>query len=453
MDFDALVIGGGFAGLSCASALAEQGLRVAVAEKKPHLGGRAFSFRDPETGSIVDNGQHLFMGCYRQTRAFLRRIGTEGCLQLLPRIRVDYADAHGRRDVLRCPQALGSPLHLAAGVLGLRGLSLRDKAGLWRFDRAMRALDGGSLDAIDGLTVREWLTGLGQSPRVQERLFDPLALGILNERPELASATGLVQALREVFYRDVESTRLALSRVGLSDLYTDGSRRYIEARGGAVLLSRKVSALLEEDGGVAGACFEGGESLRAPVTVSTLPPWDLAKLPLPQPLLGSWRRLAAAPIVGVNLWLDRPVLDVPLVGLLGTETHWAFDKSKILGEAGGGQYLSLVVSGARKLLAWEPKALLELAKRDLARCLPAFQKATIQRWKVVKEPFATLSPVPGAEALRPRAASAGMKGFVWSGDWTRTGLPATIESAVVSGHAAAEAVRRLWRRGAADVEA
>ncbi len=436
--FDAVILGGGFAGLSCAVSLAAEGRRAVLLEKKPHLGGRAYSFRDAETGHVVDNGQHLFMGCYRQTRAFLEQIGTSERLSFGDAIRVDYADAEGKRDALVCPAALGSPLHLAAGVLGLRGLSMGDKLGLLKLDAYVRKTRGlVKVPAeLDRMTVRQWMDSLGQSRRIQERLFDPIALGALNDAPEVAAATGFVQVLREAFYADVEGTRLGLSTVGLSDLYTSAAAEFIQKRGGQVVLNTKIKAA-----GEAFVLAEDGRRFDAPFVVSTLPPWDLKKLDLPPGLLGPWQDLKPAPIVSISLWLDRPVIAEPLVGMLGTEIQWAFNKSKILSLDGGGQYLALVISGAHAQVAADPKALLEAAKRDLARCFPEFQKATIKRWKVVKEPFATLSPVPGSDALRPEIA-ASPSGFVFAGDWTQTGLPATIESAVASGRKAAEAVLR-----------
>lgn len=437
----ALILGGGFAGLSCAVALAKAGRRVTVLEKKPHLGGRAYSFTDPESRQIVDNGQHLFMGCYRHTRRFLDEIGTGELLVFSKKIRVDYADAQGRRDVLSCPAWLGSPLHLAYGVLGLRGISLSDKTGLMRLDRYIKSIkDQVVVPAeLDKVTVRQWLDGLVQSRLIQQRLFDPIALGALNDDPEVAAATGFVQVLREIFYRDVESTRLGVAAVGLSELYTGAARAYIEKRGGRVLELRKLSGLIEESGRVKGAVTEAGERFEAAAVVSTLAPWDLKKLTLPAALRGPWENLKPAPIVSVCLWLDRPVISEPLVGMLGTEIQWVFNKSQILRLKGDGQYLSLVISGAHKQIGWDPKEILAASERDLAKCFPEFSAAKIVRWKVVKEPFATLSPAPGSDALRP-APGSGMPGFHFAGDWTRTGLPATIESAVVSGDMAAAAV-------------
>lgn len=439
MRTDVVILGGGFAGLSAATALAEAGARVTVLEKRPHLGGRAYSFYDPRAEELVDNGQHLFMACYRETLRFLERIGTKDRIRFSRNARVAFADADGRSDVLDCP-GWPAPLGLAAGILSLGGVSLIDKSGLLRLAAWFkRALSGGrSWPAeLDRLTVREWLDGLGQSRRLQERLFDPIAIGALNELPTRASALGLAQVLGEVFFRDPGGSRLGVATVGLSELYTEQSRAYVEARGGRVLTGVRALRVALEGG--ARVETERAGAFEADAVVSALPPNALAALDLPAALRGGWERLGFAPIIGINLWLDRPVLEGPLVGLLGTDLHWAFNKNEIWGVRSDGQYLSLVISGAHAHLAKSPAELFELAKRDLARCLPRVRNASVLRWTVVKEPRATVSPVPGSDALRPAQASASPR-FFFAGDWTQTGLPATIESAVASGHSCAALV-------------
>lgn len=410
-----IVLGGGFAGLSCAAALAEKGVKVTVLEKAPRLGGRARSF--VHEGKIVDNGQHLFMGCYTETRKFLARVGSAHLLELR-RLRVPFRSPEGP-DLLDCPELLGAPANLALGVLRLRGLSLLDKLGLGR----LRGFDDPSLE---GKTVRQWFDGLGLSPRLQRRLLDPIAIGVLNDDPRVAAAAGLAQAMSRMFYGTAEDSRLGLASVGLSELYTEQARGYVTHRGGEVRLSAGAARLEER-----AVTLEGGQRLEADWIVSTLPPWALKKLERPAALRGAWETLEPSPIVSLYVWLDRPVVDEPITGLLDTDVHWVFKK-----ENGA---LALVISGARKQVDLPPKELAELALRDLRRCFPAAQKATILEYKVVKEPFATLSPVPGSEERRPEPVSA-LPGFLFAGDWTRTGLPATIESAVASGHKAAEVI-------------
>lgn len=433
---DVLVLGGGFAGLSCATALAAAGAKVTVLERRPHLGGRAYSFADPRAGDVVDNGQHLFMGCYRETLKFLDRLGTRDRLRFSRTAVVEYADASGRGAVLDCPD-LPPPFNLAAGVARLSGLGWIDKLGLLRLGAWFKrnAPNGQGWPAeLDRVTVRQWLDGLGQSRRLQERLFDPIAIGALNELPERASALGLVQVLGEVFFRDAEGSRLGVSTVGLSELYTEQARAYVEARGGRVLTGARAVELRFD--GKARVETERTGRFTADAVVSALPPNALAALALPPELRGPWEKLTFAPILGINLWLDRSVLSAPFVGLLGTEVHWAFNRSELWGRCGDEQYVSLVISGAHAHVDKSPAALLELAKRDLGRCVPAFRDARVLRWTVVKEPTATLSPTVGSDALRPAHVSANPR-FLFAGDWTQTRLPATIESAVASGHACA----------------
>lgn len=433
---DVIVLGGGFAGLSCAVALAGKGKKVLVLDKKPHLGGRAYSFS--ENGLDIDNGQHLFMGCYWETRKFLQAIGTHDRLDIYHDVVVDYAEPGGKRDKLSCPSWLPAPLHLAAGLLGLRGVSLADKSSLLAFDVALKSMKTGLIpEGVEKLTVRQWLTGLGISRNFQTRFFDPAAIGILNDDPAIASAAGFIQALRQMFLTGRESSRFALAKTGLSELYTDAARDYIEARGGRVISNAKAASLIEEGGRVRGIKTDMDSRFEAGHVVSTLPPWDLKKLGLPAALRGGWETLKPAPIVGATFKLDRPVMSERFLGMLNTETHWVFNKSLIHDLKGPHQTLAVVISGAHKQIGYSPEKIIAAATRDLSACLPEFSQAKILASKVVKEPFATLSPVPGDEAKRPEPGS-GMPGFSFAGDWTRTGLPATIESACVSGHIAAE---------------
>lgn len=435
---DAIVLGGGFAGLSCAVALAGKGKKVLVLDKKPHLGGRAYSFE--EGGLEVDNGQHLFMGCYWETRKFLKTIGTHDKLDIYHDVIVDYAEAGGQRDRLSCPSWLPAPLHLAAGLLGLKGVSLKEKTALLAFDLALKSLKSGPIPPeVEALTVRQWLTGLGLSRNFQTRFFDPAAIGILNDSPDIASAAGFIQALRQMFLTGRESSRFALAKTGLSALYTDAARDFIESRGGRVISNAKASALIEEGGRVRGIVTDMDSRFESSHVVSTLPPWDLKKLVLPAALRGSWETLKPAPIVGATFKIDKPVMSERFLGMLNTETHWVFNKTLIHGTKEAGQTLAVVISGAHKQIGYSPEKILDVAKRDLTSCIPEFASAKVLISKVVKEPFATLSPVPGDENKRPEPGS-GMPGFSFAGDWTRTGLPATIESACLSGHAAAAAI-------------
>jgi predicted NAD/FAD-dependent oxidoreductase len=155
-------------------------------------------------------------------------------------------------------------------------------------------------------------------------------------------------------------------------------------------------------------------------------------------ICASAARMRSSPIVTVNLWLDRPVLPEPFVGLVGGSMHWAFDKQRIVG--GPARHLSLVASGAGDLARLDNDALAGVALADLRASLPEARSAQMIRSRVVRERRATFSLAPG-EPARPATVTA-IPGFLLAGDWTDTGLPATIEGAVLSGHAAADAALR-----------
>src|ERR1019366_179924 len=174
MPYEVIIIGGGFAGLAAGVALAEAGKRVCVLEQKPHLGGRARSFRDPTTGSIVDNGQHLFMGCYHSTIQFLKTIGTLDRLSFQPRLAVPFLDRDGRLTRLDCPD-LPSPWHLLLGVLRSSSFTLKQKLEILRLGDALRGR-GKESSPRNTESVTAWLNRRGQSEGLQHNFWDLLGI-------------------------------------------------------------------------------------------------------------------------------------------------------------------------------------------------------------------------------------------------------------------------------------
>lgn len=431
---DVLVIGGGLAGLSCATALAEAGRRVTVLEKMPGLGGRARSFGDPDTGLFWDNGPHLFAGACRQTSRFLRRIGTGAGLVLQERTRIGFADEDGM-DSLQIPAALPGRFALLWAVWGLKGFGVADKWGLRRLRSALAASDTRGLEEI---AAGEWFGSLGQSPAIVERLLAPLSMILLGVPPALVSAAVLAESLRELFTGGPDPMGLGWPAVPFGELYADPARTFIESRGGQVLVSTEVTRLIEDDGRVAGAADEWGQKFLADEVVLTLPPWDLKRLEVSQRLKGDWEGLGSSALACVHITFDRPVLDVPVAAMLGTTAAWAAARPENPGPVrGGAQRVSFVVSAGRDVLKASPAAFFDAAKRDMDKCFPDWQKARITAWKAVMEPDARLSHAPGSSERRPRPGPV-LPGLSLAGDWTRTGLPASMESAVASGERAAE---------------
>jgi squalene-associated FAD-dependent desaturase len=441
-----VVVGGGFAGLAAATRLAGDGHAVTLLERRPQLGGRAYSVTDETTGDVIDNGQHLFMGCYRALDGFLLRIGARDKLRMQERIDVALLDGSQLLRLRAAP--LPPPFDLLGGLAGFHALSVADRLRLGRVALAVRMPSARTAAASDWETVETWLDRVGQSEGARRRFWRPLTLATLNEAPERASAKMLEAVLQGAFLGPGADGRLGMARVGLSDLYTDDARRYLEARGGRVRLGAPVARIeLERDGRVAsGVALRDGELVPADAVVVAVPPRALLEL-LPPALVAresyfaSLHRLEASPIVSVHLWLDRRVTDEEMVGLIDRPMHWIFNRNRLAAVRDPSRsHLSLVTSAARRLIDLEPEALVETAWQEVARALPAARAAARLHARVMKEREATIAHAAGSESHRPRVQSP-VDGLFLAGDWVRTGLPATVESAVLSADAAADAVR------------
>jgi len=424
--------------------LAEAGQRVCLLEQKPHLGGRARSFRDPATGSVVDNGQHLFMGCYHATIHFLDTVGTLGRLHFQPRLAVTFLDRNGRLSRLDCPD-WPSPWHLLMGVLRSGSFSLKQKLEVLRLGKDLHA-NGRNAAPDAGECVTVWLGRRGQSEGLRRNFWDLLCIAAMNEDPRIASAQLFERVLRLALFSSTSDSRLGIASVGLSECYTAAATAYIEARGGRVCTGRGVKQLLIAEGACRGVDLGAGETIEGVPVISAVPWRELAAL-LPgdilrtEPFFAAALALRPAPIISINLWFDAPITDLEFAGLRGTTIQWLFNKSRILGT--DDHYVSLVLSGAHEHVSRSKEELLAISLRELGEMLPAARKAKLLHSLIIKERFATFSPSPEAEPLRP-AARTPIRGLFLAGDWTATGLPATIEGAVQSGYTAA---RELLKAG------
>ena len=443
--FDVVVIGAGFAGLSAAARCAKRGKRVLVLEARSRLGGRATAFPDRETGELVDNGQHVLVGCYTDTLEFLREIGASDHVSTQAQLSVTMIDRRGRRSRLTCPTWLPSPLHLLAGLFEWDALEWRDRISALGMATPIKLarremLPGAKRRAASaGETVEAWLIRNGQTARIREMLWTPLALAALNQQPDQASAPTFARVLGMMFGDDPRAAAIVLPTRPLHLMYAEPARRYIESRGGTVRMAATAKLSLDRDSRLTVAA--DGERWSPPHVISAVPWFALADLfeSVPAALadvVDRANRMAASPIVTVNLWFNRRIIDEPFIGLPGRAMQWVFDKRLVFGDEAS--HLSLVSSGADRMVARTNDELIQLARQELYEAMPEVRTATLLRATVVREPRATFSLAAGQPARPPTETA--VRGFHLAGDWIDTGLPGTIESAVRSGHAAADRV-------------
>jgi squalene-associated FAD-dependent desaturase len=412
--------------------MADAGVRVRVFEARPTPGGRANAFRDPATGERIDNGQHILAGCYYETLAFLQRIGSRSLLHRPSVLRLPMIDEAGHRTTLLFP-ALPTPMNLLGGVLAWDALTAADRLAILRIGQALRG--AGSTHPAE--TVRQWLTRHHQSPRLCRLFWEPLALAALNQSVDDAAADMFVAVTSRMFGEDPEAAAILVPGVPLDELYVAPATRFLSDRGSAVDTHAKARIIFEADRVV--GVRVGSETVPTAVVVCAVPWFALADVldGAPSslaPIVENARALGSAPIVTVNLWFESWNSPEPMLGLPGRTFQWVFDRSAYVG---GQRHLSLISSGAEEVSSLPNDELIGIATRELQLALPESRGARLRHAAVIRERRATFSLKPGGPP-RPGIVTP-VRGLFLAGDWIDTGLPATIESAVVAGHHAAAA--------------
>ncbi|MGH7660052.1 MAG: hydroxysqualene dehydroxylase HpnE [Vulcanimicrobiaceae bacterium] len=410
------VVGGGLAGLSAAIALKEQGNEVELFERTRLLGGRATSFA--VDGHEVDNGQHVFLACCTEFIRFVERLGMADRLHLQDRFEV-LVVGQGVRSRLRAA-ALPAPFHLAWSLMRYRPLAPAERVGLARALLRMR----GERTWIADESFAKWLARNGQGPAEIRAFWEPFLVPALNVPLERMSASDAVFVLRTAFLKSGGAARFGWASVPLARIAEAAASKLDR-----VHVSTPVASIAIEGSGV--ILDVDGERRTFGALVLAVPPAQAARL-LGDPQrfgLGALDEYEPHAILDIHLWHDRGSLDFDFAALLDSPVQWIFQK-----ESG---YLCCSLSAADEFLTAATASLVERTWQELRAALPALRDANVQSSAVTRNPFATYMPRPG---VRRRDGRTSVPNLVLAGSWLETGWPDTMESAVRSGLAAAEAL-------------
>lgn len=449
-----VIIGGGFAGLTAATELISSGYNVTIIEQRGYFGGRAFSFLDRNTGIEMDNGQHLLMGCYENTFRFLKTIGAFDKLYIQNNLHVDFIDSDRQTYSLSC-LPLPAPLHAASGILLFKALSLSERLKILYITKdvlydkhplpltlsqkgmaSSRLLEDAGKGEGDS-SISDWLSRHGQGKRAMDTFWNILTLAIMNESPDKSSAAIFKTVLKKAMFKSHKGSRIVFPAVPLSRLYADDAENLIIRHGGAVEKRCAVSEIIFEDNSVNGIRTRDNRIIKGDYYISAVPYYSLQKL-LPPSIINKYhsyfsclKELKSSPIISFHLLFDKPIFDKPFAAFINSPVQWVFNKNMII---------SLVISGAQEFVNMDSEQLLAMALTELRKFLPEANSANLLYSRIIKEKSATFIPAPGIHKYRPPQESP-IKNLFLAGDWTDTGLPATIEGAVLSGYKCAELIR------------
>ncbi|NDZ92739.1 FAD-dependent oxidoreductase [Streptomyces sp. SID6673] len=436
-----VVVGGGLAGLATAVWLARDGVPVTLVEKRGRLGGRTMSFELPGDDQLVDNGPHLFAGFYDALLSYVDTVGTrDELLWDMPpfAIRTGPDRLHGFDGG---PSWLPLPLSRALGVFWMARLPipmLDRPAALLALFRIARAAASPSPD-LDHLTAAAWFRTIGAPRSLRKIQLDQLVIGLLNEKPDRVSAFTFVQTLHVGLERALAGNPRSMDaiwpRVSLYDLFVAPAVEYLLDRDATIITGKAAIDVELADDGVTAVQLTDGRVLPASAVVLAIPPWALTTI-LDRSALGSLehfsqvRKIEAAPISSVYVWLDRPLGNRRLAeNLRDCTIEWVFDVGQMQGRAD--HCYALAVSASRDVLHTPHDEFIDIALDALRTNYPAFADAEVLRAQVIHQPQATFSAQPGFEELRLPSRTP-VEGLFLAGDWTDTGLPSTMEAAADS---------------------
>lgn len=426
MQKKVIVIGGGFAGLSAAAYLSKNNFKVTLLEASPKLGGRAYSFLDKETNTVLDNGQHILMGCYHHTLDFLSLIGAKENFNFQKRLEVNFVKERFLVFPLKGIPFV-YPFNLLIGLLRFDAISFSER---WNLLKVFLKLPFYNSDKFLEIAVSDWLEKQKQSSETQNSFWKIFAVGALNTSIEKASAKIFIDILKQIFLNGNKAATIVLPKYGLSESYCKNAEKYIAKNGGEIILSEAVENIIISDDRITEIHSSKKIFLDFDFVVSAIPSFALTKI------IGEESKIVLpefkySSILNIHLWLKENKIPEGFFGLINSPLHWVFNK---------GSHLNIVISDADELVNKSDDELIVMVKDEMKKFFLLDQEL-ISSYKIIKEKRATFIPSNNVINKRP-AQKTPIKNLIFAGDWVDTGLPATIESAVKSGRTAADLLLR-----------
>ncbi len=400
-------------------------LDITLFDERTTPGGRTRSFVEKNTGDVIDNGQHLMMGCYTSTLRYTSQIGTSTKLSLLSSLQIPFYQKHiGTIGSLQVSSKLPVPANLLFGILSSDLLANYEKLAALRFGASVMLF---SYDKpFANKTCKELFSATYQPETLIKKLWEPIILATLNASIEQASAQLFLNTLRTVFLMDRTFSSILLPTVGLSDLLVDPAISLLQTLGHKIYIGKQIVAAHEQSGVV----YLSVEGVSGYDTFDAL---IIAASPMPQwaaEFISQSSIPAFSPIVNVYLWLDKKIVHHPINGFIDTDLQWCFPKTS----KHSTQLIACTISAANEMAEQEPSQIVKTISDDLFGSVGS--STTINHSVILKEKRATYLMSPDSQQDRPPIQTR-FHNIQCASDFAQNALPMTIEGAIRNGQRAA----------------
>ena len=423
------IIGGGLAGLSSAVFLHKKGYNVQLFESSPKLGGRAYSFYDREKNLYFDNGQHILAGWYENTFEYLKAIGSYDKLDFQSNLEVNFYDTNKNSFNLKTYN-LPAPFNLLFGLLNFKALSGSDKLSVLKI---YKIFSDKKLEQLNN--VAELLKAIKQTPTLIEYFWEPFILAVFNAKPENINCKIFLKILKNGFSKKSFSN-LVIPKVNLNELFIDDALTYFQKNNIKVVEKEKISKLFFNGSTIDYLVTESGNKIKSDYYISAVPFFrfkELFEINNYNQYFKGRGNLHSSSIISLHLFFENEVPadllknnSFGMTGLIGTKVQWIFKRNP--------KHLSLVISASDfldELTDESNETIYKNCLSELSKCLNGFDNLVVKDYKIIKEKRATFVPDNNSINERPNQKT-DIQNFFIAGDWTNTGLPATIESAIKS---------------------
>jgi len=426
-----IIIGAGISGLASAVLLSEAGYDVRVYESCNHLGGRAYSFTDRDSKYIFDNGQHILMGCYKYTLEYLKKIGSFHHLDMEKKLNASFRSIDKTDFKLECNN-LPAPLHIFRGLKKIEFVSIKDLFHFFIF--------GTNIYFYHFLKKRkdnakQFLQSLNQREEIINKIWEPIIISVFNSSSTKISAQLFIDTIYEIFFKYNQFSNFILPTSDLENIFIVPAKKYIISNKGKIFLNKKISKVNINKNRIVSTETVNGETIEGDVFIFSIPPNDLSHIVGINEIINenSFTNFKYSPIIAGYVLLNKQIMNDKMQIFLNTNIQVIFNKTKICGLNTDKQLLSFVVSAAEVLIDKSINELKTLFINELLSLFPSFNSENILFCKIIKQREATslLDCITNNNRMTTKGKIYNM---FFAGDWTDTGLPATIESAIKSAY-------------------